>query len=60
MNKWVRYVVHGALFLVAILVFYAGLGVGLQYNPTLGTVLWIAAVVIAVLNIYWLSRRRSR
>ena len=28
------------LFVLAVVVFYLGLGVGLQINPTLGSILW--------------------
>ncbi len=49
-----RIVVHVLLFLLAIVVFYVGLGVGLQINPILGTALWIAAGTIAVGNVVWI------
>ncbi len=55
-----KMVVHGLLFLVAIAVFYIGLGVGLQYNPNLGTILWIVAAGIAGANLVWIVRSRER
>ena len=54
LNSWRRIVVHVLLFILAIVVFIFGLGVGLQVNPTYGTILWIAAGVIFVLNLLWM------
>ena len=51
-----RTALHLLLFLVAGAVFLFGLGVGLQHNPDLGTLLWVVAVAIAVLNAVWMSR----
>ena len=51
--------VHILLFLLAVVVFYLGLGVGLQVSPILGTFLWIAAAVIAALNLFWILRSRG-
>ena len=51
--------VHVLLFLLAVVVFYLGLGVGLQVSPILGTFLWIAAGVIAALNLFWILRSRE-
>ena len=45
--KTLKMAAHALLFVVAIVVFFLGLGIGLQYNPNLGTLLWIAAVAIA-------------
>ncbi len=49
---------HGLLFVLAFVVFYVGLGVGLQYNPTIGTLLWVAAAAIVALNLFWIIRSR--
>ena len=38
-----RIAVHTLLFVLAVVVFYLGLGVGLAFNPTLGTLLWVVA-----------------
>ena len=47
-------------FLVlALAVFFFGLGVGLQYNPLLGTLLWVTAGGVATLNVYWMFRSRA-
>ena len=54
LNSWKRIVVHVLLFLLAIVVFSFGLGVGLQFNPTLGTILWIVAGAIFALNLLWM------
>ena len=50
---------HALLFVVAVAVFYFGLGVGLQYNPLLGTLLWVTAGGVATLNVYWMFRSRA-
>ena len=50
---------HLLLFLAAVIVFYIGLGVGLQVSPLWGTVLWIAAGAIIAVNILWLVRKRQ-
>ena len=55
-----RIVMHVLLFVLAVVVFFFGLGVGLAFNATLGTLLWIAAAGIAGLNLLWiLQSRRS-
>lgn len=59
MSKPRRGIVHVLLFLLAFVVFYLGLSVGLQVNPGLGTTLWVVSVVIVVLNVVWM-RRSSR
>ena len=51
-----RLLIHAALFLIAIVVFFLGLGIGLQYNPQLGTALWLAAGVIVAINLVWIIR----
>ena len=55
-----KIVVHVLVFVAAVLVFYLGLGIGLAVNPFIGTVLWVAAAVIAVLNIVWILRSSGR
>ena len=47
---------HILLFLVAVVVFYLGLGVGLSQNPTFGTLLWLAAGLILAGNLWWILR----
>ena len=59
MGKALRIAAHVLLFLVATAVFFAGLGIGLQHNPNLGTLLWIVAAAIVVLNLVWLFRWRD-
>lgn len=49
-----KVLVHVLLFLLAIVVFFFGLGVGLQFNPTYGTILWIVAGAIFTLNLLWM------
>ena len=51
---------HVLLFLLAFVVFYAGLFVGLQVNPNGGTILWLVAAAIAGLNLLWILRSRKR
>ena len=60
MGTALRVLAHVLLFLVAIGVFYAGLGIGLTESPTLGTAMWGVAAVIAGLNLLWLVRWRRR
>ena len=54
----IRTTAHAFLFVLAVAVFYLGLGIGLQSNPTLGTILWISSGAIVALNIAWMLRRR--
>ena len=54
LNSWRKIIIHVLLFLVAIGVFLFGLGVGLQFNPTYGTILWVVAGIIFVLNLLWM------
>ena len=60
MRKKLKKIAHIVLFLVAVIVFYLGLGIGLSANPTLGTALWVAAIAIAVANLFWILRGRLR
>ena len=55
----VKTAAHAVLFLVAAVVFYLGLGVGLQVSPTWGTVLWAVAIALVLLNILWIIRSRA-
>lgn len=50
---------HVALFAVAFVLFYLGLGLGLQYDPTLGTICWIGSGLLVAGNIYWINRARK-
>ena len=56
MNVVLRVVAHVVLFIVAFVVFFLGLGVGLAFNPTLGTALWVASGAIVILNIIWIVK----
>ena len=49
---------HILLFLLAVVVFFLGLGIGLQFNPTLGTLLWFTAAGLIAMNLVWLLRSR--
>ncbi len=51
---------HVALFAVAFVLFYLGLGLGLQHDPTLGTICWIGAGLLVAGNIFWIDRARRR
>ena len=59
-KKVVRVCMHVFVFLVALVIFYFGLGVGLAVNPWLGTLLWILALAVAGLNLYVMLRRLAR
>ncbi len=54
----VKSATHVLLFLLAGLLFFLGLGIGLQLNPVLGTALWAVAGAIAALNLYLILKRR--
>lgn len=58
MRLAVRTVLHVLVFLVAGIVFFLGLGIGLSQNPAIGTLLWLVAAGIAVANAIWMTRRR--
>ena len=60
LSRRLRIAAQVLVFLVAVVVFYLGLGVGLQHDPNLGTALWIAAAAIAALNVLWVSRSRAK
>ena len=60
LTKTLKIAAHALLFVIAVVVFFLGLGVGLQFNPTLGTLLWIAAAAIAGLNVLWMFRSRAK
>ena len=53
-----RLIVHVLVFIVAVTAFFLGLGIGLQYSPHLGMALWVAAGLLAALNLVWILRRR--
>ena len=53
-------IIHALIFLLAVVVFWAGLGAGLQFSPPLGTALWIVAAIIVALNLLWMRRTRRR
>ena len=59
MSKGLRVTAHVLLFLIAVVVFYLGLGLGLQYNSTLGTLLWVASAAMVGLNLLWMRRSRG-
>lgn len=56
--RLVRLVLHVLVFVVAAVVFFLGLGIGLSQNPAIGTLLWVVAAGIAVANAIWMTRRR--
>ena len=58
-NTPIRIAVHVVLFVLAVIVFYLGLGVGLALNPALGTLLWIVSGAIVVLNLIWIVKARK-
>ena len=54
MTFGIRIAIHVVLFLVAVSVFYLGLGIGLAANPTIGTVLWFVSGAMFAGNLLWL------
>ena len=59
LGRGVRRIAHLALFVLAFVLFYVGLGLGLQYDATLGTVCWIGAAALVGINVFWMVRARS-
>ena len=63
MNLAVRIAVHAVLFLIAVVVFYVGLFIGLQVDSAVGTLLWFVAGVLFAGNLLWLilflNRRKT-
>lgn len=59
MPRALKTTAHVILFVIAFVVFYLGLGMGLTRDPNLGTALWALAGLIAVGNIIWIARTRS-
>ena len=55
-----RIILHIAIFAGAIFVFFFGLGIGLAFNSTLGSALWILAGLMAVGNCLWIVQRSRR
>ena len=53
-----RIAAHALLFVLAVVVFYLGLGVGLAFNPALGTILWVVAAGLVAVNLLWIFRSR--
>ena len=60
LRRWIKVSAHVGLFLVALVVFTLGTGVGLARNPAAGTLLWLAAALIAAGNIWWMMRSSRR
>ena len=56
-RKAIRIGFHILIFLAAVLIFYFGLGVGLAFNPALGTLLWVVAGAVAIGNLVWIIRK---
>ena len=54
MKTGLRIALHVVLALVAVAIFYVGLFLGLQVNPTAGTILWFVSGALFVGNLLWL------
>lgn len=54
MKTALRIALHVVLALVAVVIFYVGLFLGLQVNPTAGTILWFVSGALFVGNLLWL------
>ena len=54
-----RLIAHALLFVIAVVVAFSGLGIGLAFNPTAGTVLLSIAVAIIIGNVYWIMQREK-
>ena len=59
-----RIISHALIFAAAILIFVLGTGIGLQVNSTVGSVMWITAIVLGLSNCVlialWLLVRHPR
>lgn len=60
MRRSIRITAHILLFALALAVLWVGLGVGLQYNPTIGTIMLLAALGIAAANTFWIFRAKGQ
>ena len=60
MARVFRISAHAALFVAALFVFFFGLGVGLAHSPLYGSLLWVAAGVICVGNLWWMIKGSKR
>lgn len=60
MTRALKIAAHVFLFLVAVVVFFIGLFMGLQVNPNMGTLLWLVSAAIVVVNILWIVRSDRR
>ena len=60
MGRILKIGAHILLFLLALVMFYIGLFLGLQVNPNYGNLMWIGAAAIAGLNILWIVRSQRR
>ena len=49
-----------ALLGLAFVIFYVGLVIGLTRNPTLGTLLWIVAGVLILVDMLWWLRAKNQ
>ncbi len=49
-----------ALLIVAIVVFYVGLVIGLTQNPNMGTLLWAVAALLFVVDGWWFLKSREK
>ena len=54
MKTALRIAAHVVAALLAVVIFYAGLFIGLQVNTTIGTVLWFLSGALFVGNLLWL------
>ena len=52
--------VHGFVFFLAVVLLYAGLGVGLAASQIAGVALWVLAALVVVGNVAWILRRLLR
>ena len=60
MRRNIRIIAHILLFALALAVLWIGLGVGLQSNPTIGTIMLFAALGIAAANTFWIFRAKGQ
>ena len=60
MDRRRKFVAHVLLFIAPGIAFHADLGISLAGGRVWGAVLWVAAVVLAALNVVWIVRSRMQ
>ena len=57
-SRFPQVILHALLFLLAVVLYFFGLGIGLAVNPCLGTLIWALSGSLLVLNVWWILKNR--